>query len=93
VCSSDLGISQTTTQSNFTVDGVAIIDTGAAKRYLPARSADHQCMCSGGLVSTTIGPDQTVYLSAVYQGLPAEVTKVSVDIPHAGVFGDVPVTR
>lgn len=89
----DDGIQQVAGEGDWTTDGVAVIDTAGAKRYLPARSADHHCMCSGNLVQTTVSPDQTVYLSAVYQGLPGDVTKVSIDIPHAGVFGDVPVTR
>lgn len=87
------GITQVEGDGDWTADGVAVIDTTAAKRYLPARSADHHCMCSQGLLDTTVGPDQTVYLSAVYQGLPPDVTTVSVEIPHAGVFGNVPVTR
>jgi hypothetical protein len=89
----DDGVIQSATEGTYTVDGVSIIDTQNAKRYLPARSADHRCMCSTGLGTTTIGRDQTVFLSAVFQAVPADVTKVSVDIPHAGTFADIPVTR
>ena len=88
----DDGVNQYPQDNRWTVDGMAVIDTTNAKRYLPARTADHQCMCSAN-TSTSISPDQTIYLSATYQAVPAEVTKVSVDIPHAGVFADVPVTR
>jgi hypothetical protein len=77
----------------WTADGIAVIDTAAAKRYLPARAADGTCMCSLGLLSTSISAGQTVFLSAIYQAVAPEVTTVAVDVPHAGTFTGIPVSR
>lgn len=76
-----------------TVDGVAVIDGQNAKRYLPARTADERCMCSARLSAAFVAPGQTLFLSAVYQAVPEAVTSVTVDIPKAGAFTSIPVSR
>jgi hypothetical protein len=89
----DDGVSQSNDDTVYTADGVTVIDTKGAKRYLPARTAENRCMCSNHLGSAIIGRDQTVFISAVFQAVPADVATVSVDIPHAGIFADIAVTR
>lgn len=77
----------------FTADGVFLLDPKAAKRYLPGRGPDGVCVCSGNLSSTFVNPGQTIGLSAVFAGLPADTTTVSVFIPGAGTFDNVTVSR
>lgn len=77
----------------FSADGVYVIDTVNAKRYLVARDANSVCVCSGNLAGTSIGPGQGVVLTATFRAPPPEVTTVDVAIPHAGTFAGVAVQR
>lgn len=77
---------------HHTVDGVFILDHQRQARLLPARDADGICACSS-TKDLNLPPGDEVTLAAVFAGLPADVTSVSVHIPRAGMFDDVPVLR
>jgi hypothetical protein len=81
------------TETGGTADGVFVIDTKNAKRYLPARDGLGDCVCSVGNSSTFISSGQQASFSAVFRAPPADVTTVAVSIPHAGVFSKVTVQR
>lgn len=74
-------------------DGIYVLDKASARRYLPARDKEGNCVCTGGTGTLTVGPGASTPLQAVFQAPPAEVTTVDVVIPHAGTFSAVPVTR
>lgn len=73
-------------------DGIYVLDKTSARRYLPARDKEGNCVCTG-TGTLTVGPGASTPLQAVFQAPPAEVTTVDVVIPHAGTFTAVPVTR
>ncbi|MGC3952879.1 MAG: hypothetical protein QM804_01265 [Propionicimonas sp.] len=87
----DDGIGHPLDAERNTVDGVAVIDKVNGVRYLPARDAEGNCMCSVNLLRAYLDAGQKMYFSAVYQAVPPEVTKVDVVIPGAGTFADIPV--
>lgn len=77
---------------DLSVDGVYVVDATNGKRHLPARDANDNCVCSVP-GNQRVQPGDTVTYSAVYRAVPAGVDTVSVFIPSAGVFDDIPVTR
>lgn len=81
------------TETGGPADGVFVIDSKHAKRYLPARDAQANCVCSQGGSNTFIQGGQSVSFQAVFKAPPEDVTTVLVAIPHAGVFSGVKVDR
>jgi hypothetical protein len=81
------------TDDTFSVDGVYLLDTSGAKRYLAARNAAKGCVCSSNLSSTFVSPGSGVVLTTVFAALPAEVTSVDVVVPGFGSFNGVAVSR
>jgi outer membrane protein OmpA-like peptidoglycan-associated protein len=69
-----------------TFDGPRLIDEAAGRVYEVAAGAS--CVCTGAALAKS---GETVPLQAAYAGVPADVTKLTVQLPHAGVFLDVPV--
>ncbi len=80
-------------ERNGNVDGVYVLDRVSARRYLPARDREGNCVCTSPTVTLTVDPGQTTPLQAVFQAPPATVPTVDVVIPNVGTFADVPVTR
>jgi hypothetical protein len=78
---------------SFSVDGVYLLDSAGAKRYLAARNAAQGCVCSGGLSSTFVSPGSGVVLTTVFAALPAGVEQVDVVVPGFGSFNGVKVSR
>jgi outer membrane protein OmpA-like peptidoglycan-associated protein len=77
-----------TVQSTF--DAARLVDEGGRRVYLVARGRDDGgCVCTGLL---RVEPGETRPLQAVFTGIPATVDRLSVMLPYAGVFTDVPVT-
>ncbi len=74
------------------VDGVYLLDAVNKKRYLNARDAHGGCVCSF-TAGVTLKAGETVLLQNVFQSVPPGVAKVTVVIPRAGSFGDLPVSR
>lgn len=81
------------TETGGPADGVYVVDSKNAKRYLPARDAQGNCVCSQDGSGTFIAGGQTVSFQAVFKAPPADVSAVLVAIPHAGVFSGVKVDR
>ncbi len=70
-------------------DGGRLVDEAARRVYLVSRGLDgSRCVCTGA-VRFEVG--QTRPLQAVFRGVPAGVQRLSVMLPYAGVFTDVPV--
>ena len=74
-------------------DGVFVLDTTNAKRYLPARDAQGNCVCSLNGSGTFVKPGQMTLFQAVFKAPPADVSTVTVSIPHAGTFPGVALSR
>lgn len=70
-------------------DAVRLVDGDSQRVYLVSEDRDGSgCVCTG-LVRFEAG--ETRPLQAVFGGVPAGVDRVSVMLPYAGVFTDVPV--
>ncbi|MFI7545330.1 OmpA family protein [Actinoplanes sp. NPDC049599] len=70
-------------------DAVRLVDESGRRVYLVSEGRDGgNCVCTG-LVRFEVG--ETRPLQAVFAGVPADVERVSVMLPYAGVFTDVPV--
>jgi len=70
-------------------DNVRLVDLTGRRVYTVAeQSGGGRCTCTG-LQRFEVG--QALPLQAAFTGIPAEVTTLSVMLPYAGVFGDVPV--
>ena len=70
-------------------DGARLVDEAAGRVYQVARDpATTRCVCST-LFNVELGA--TVPLQAAFTGIPAGVTKLSVMLPNAGAFTDIPV--
>ena len=77
----------TLTSSAF--DNVRLVDPAGRRVWTIAPGADGKgCMCTGSL-RADVGETQS--LQAVFTGVPADVTRLAVMLPYAGVFPDVPV--
>lgn len=69
-------------------DAVRLVDERAARVYLVAESSDGTCVCTGSL---RLGTGETRPLQAAFAGVPASADRLSVMLPYAGVFADVPI--
>jgi outer membrane protein OmpA-like peptidoglycan-associated protein len=70
-------------------DAVRLVDEAGRRVYLVSEGRDgSNCVCTG-LVRFEVG--ETRPLQAVFAGVPAGVDRVSVMLPYAGVFTDVPI--
>ncbi|AGZ42423.1 OmpA/MotB domain-containing protein [Actinoplanes friuliensis DSM 7358] len=70
-------------------DAARLIDEAGRRVYLVSRNtADDGCVCTGLL---RVEAGETRPLQAAFGGLPAGLQRVSVMLPHAGVFTDVPI--
>ncbi|GAA2482337.1 hypothetical protein GCM10010434_026300 [Winogradskya humida] len=68
-------------------DGARLVDTAGRRVYLTAEAGGN-CVCT---TRVRIGQGETRPLQAAFSGVPATVTSLSVMLPYAGVFADVPV--
>lgn len=87
----DDGNTDSSDTTDYTVDGLTLIDTVAAKVYLVAADSEGHCLCSRQLVQTVVEDDRPVLLYATFAAPPSTVTSMSVQVPGFGVFPDVPV--
>lgn len=82
------------------LSGIYLVDGANKKKYLVARDAQKQCVCSTGLNSVVLnGPKlassdapATTLLSASFAAAPEGVTALDVYIPTLGTIRDVPVS-
>jgi hypothetical protein len=72
------------------VDGIRLIDTAGKKAYLPAVTADGDCVCSPN-ADNTFDERSSVWVSVTFAAPPASVTAMSVSVPSFGSFSNVPV--
>jgi hypothetical protein len=76
-----------------TVDGVYVVDPVGARRHLPGRNPDGQCLCSGALNGVSVLPGDGAVLVATFAAPAPDVQTVTVFVPRAGAFEAVRVTR
>lgn len=70
-------------------DAARLVDEGGRRVFLVSKGLDgSRCVCTGA-VRFEVG--ETRPLQAVFGGVPAGVERLSVMLPYAGVFTDVPV--
>ncbi|GIE48818.1 OmpA family protein [Actinoplanes nipponensis] len=70
-------------------DAVRLVDENGRRVYVVSRQRDGSgCVCTG-TVRFEVG--ETRPLQAVFGGVPAGVQRLSVMLPYAGVFTDVPI--
>ena len=71
-------------------DAGRLVDEAGRRVYLVSEGLDGSgCVCTG-LTRFEVG--ETRPLQAVFRGVPTDVQRLSVMLPYAGVFTDVPVT-
>ena len=73
-------------------DGVTVLDTTNQQVYRAAYDTGGNCLCSP-TGSLHIAAGQTVVFQTTFAALPEDVSSVTVTIPLAGSFENVPVTR
>jgi hypothetical protein len=77
--------------SDYSVNGVYLIDPAHSKKYPAATDSADDCVCS--LTSgVSIVPTQKREFSATFAAPPVDVTSVDVYVPGAGSFENVPVS-
>jgi len=74
------------------LDGITLVDSRGAKRYLVARDSRGVCVCDTALGSTFLDPQTSLVLSATFAAPPAGVKAIDVVIPRFGAFRDVPLS-
>ena len=79
-------------QTIYSTNGVVMIDTVNNQSYHAAYDLDYHCLCSTGFdYSWDPGTTHTLFTS--FAALPEDVDTVTVSIPGAPAFTEVPVTR
>ncbi|MEV4704387.1 OmpA family protein [Actinoplanes sp. NPDC049316] len=68
--------------------GGRLVDERSRRVHLVAESSGGDCVCTG---SVRAGAGDTTTLQAAFAGVPATVDRLSVMLPYAGVFADVPI--
>lgn len=71
--------------------GVSLIDSASGKVYYMVVDAQGTCLCAQKPAGQSLLPGQMVTFSVSFAALPREVKTVSVAIPIAGVYLDIPV--
>ena len=73
------------------VSGIHLLDPANKKKYFVVTDNEKHCVCSKNIAP--IKPGQKVNLWAKFPAPPAEVTKVSIEIPHFQPIDDVPISQ
>jgi hypothetical protein len=76
-----------------TTDGVTVIDTANGMMHRAAYDTAGNCACNVGLSGQFIGPGEAMVLTTAFAAPPEDVDTVTVQIPGAGSFDDVPLSR
>jgi outer membrane protein OmpA-like peptidoglycan-associated protein len=74
----------------FNLGGAALVDAQNNRLYMPMRTTDNKCLCSD-LSGRPVPPNQGLDLYAVFSAPPADVTKVTINMPLTVPFQDVQV--
>ena len=78
--------------TEFNTDGVTVLDTSSKKIYRSAYDTAGGCLCSS-TDGVAIARGATTVLQTSFAAVPDDVDTVTVTIPMAGAFENVPVTR
>jgi hypothetical protein len=76
----------------WSADGVYLVDSVNAKRYLVARTEDKVCVCTTGLIHTALGAGKSATLTASFKAPPDGVTTLRIVMPNTAPL-DVAVQR
>lgn len=84
------GDTETAAKSMTAVDGIRLLDTTAKKAYLPAVTANGDCVCSPNDASSS-EYRSSVWVTVTFAAPPASRSSISVSVPTFGTFTDVPL--
>lgn len=68
------------TGSSYDLSGVALVDQGGQKLYLPAVDSEGVCLCTGNLANVYLPAGETLGLEATIGGIPDDVETVDLHI-------------
>jgi|SRR5690625_988829 len=77
----------------YTTDGVTVLDPAESTMYRAAYDDSGACACSGNLHIVNLEPGDAVLLTTAFAAPPEQTKSVTVDIPLAGSFENVSLTR
>lgn len=80
-------------QLAYTTDGVTVVDPAEGMMYRAAYDESGHCACSGDLGTLELEPGAVSMLSTSFAAPPEQTETVTVDIPRAGTFENVTLTR
>lgn len=79
-------------RQGYDLAGVAVVDPGAQKLYLPVLDSEGECLCSTNLADFAVAPGESVKLNATFGGIPDDVEALDVRIPSFPAVEAVPVS-
>ena len=91
VHSSWLGDNAVSKDSYRDVSGVHLIDPVNKKKYFVVTDAEKHCVCSTEIADVKAGTQVNVW--AKFPAPPADVQKVTIEIPHFQPIDDVPIAQ
>lgn len=77
----------------WTTDGVTVLDGVNNRVHRAAYDTAGNCACSVNLGERFIAPGEALVLTTAFAAPPEDVTEVTVQIPGAGSFDGVPLSR
>lgn len=87
----DYGNKEFNTEDYNSIGGVHLIDNVGKKKYLVIRDAANNCVCSRQL--NAIQPKSSANLWAKFPAPPADVSKISIVIPHFTPIDDILISQ
>jgi hypothetical protein len=84
---------ESSTELAFTTDGVTVIDTVNGMLHRAAYDTSGSCACTVDLSNHFVGPGEARVLTTSFAAPPEDVETVTVQIPGAGSFEGVAVSR
>jgi hypothetical protein len=79
-------------RQGYDLAGVAVVDPGAQKLYLPVLDSEGVCLCSTNLADFAVAPGESVKLNATFGGIPDDVEALDVRVPSFPAVEAVPVS-
>lgn len=75
----------------WTTDGVVVLDPVNGRLHRAAYDSAGHCACNIDLIVADVAPGEAMVLTTAFAAPPEDVTHVTVQIPGAGSFDDVPL--
>lgn len=72
------------------VSGISLVDIENHQRYLPLTDGDGKCLCTQH-GTATLQPRHATQLYAYFPSPPSGVDVITIEVPQAGLFRDVPL--